>query len=243
MPTPLSLRLRDPLHSIEDVLDRLHTIDRALAPDDGVASFNRLYLKMTEEVGRALDDRAFEDAAFMSRLDVVFAARYLAAVADEMDGAEPPRAWSALFDNRARPFVSSLRFAIAGMNAHINFDLALALVDTCRERGVTPGEGSAQHRDYNRINQVLGQTMPLVKIWFSTGIVGIVDRSLGEIDDLIALFKIERARDAAWNHAETLWFLRDARRLTARYVTTLDHSVGLFGRSLFGSPKPAGESA
>jgi Family of unknown function (DUF5995) len=236
MPTPLSLRLRGPLASIDDVVDRLHAIGSALPAQDGVANFNQLYLRMTEEVARALAGAAFEDPAFMSRLDLIFAARYFSAVADEMEGARPSRAWSALFDNRARRLVSQLRFAIAGMNAHINFDLALALVDACRERGVAPTHGGPQHRDYNRINGVLGQTMPLVKAWFSTGIVAVIDHGLGEVDDLIALFNIERARDAAWQHAETLWFMRDVDTLSARYVTTLDRSVGLFGRSLLCSP-------
>ena len=47
------------------------------------------------------------------------------------------RAWQPLFALRAQPGTVSLQYALAGMNAHINFDLGLALVRTCRQLGRT----------------------------------------------------------------------------------------------------------
>ncbi|MGZ4249420.1 MAG: DUF5995 family protein [Solirubrobacteraceae bacterium] len=48
--TPSATTARGPVGSIDDVIERMHLIDAALPTDDGVAYFNRLYLKVTETV-------------------------------------------------------------------------------------------------------------------------------------------------------------------------------------------------
>jgi hypothetical protein len=52
------------------------------------------------------------------------------------------------------------------------------------------------------------------------------------IDDIVAMWNIERARDAAWTNAEALWALRDSPELSANYLLALDRMVGLTGRGL-----------
>ena len=42
-----------------------------------------------------------------------------------------PTAWQPLFERRADPGIEPIQFALAGMNAHINHDLPLAVVATC----------------------------------------------------------------------------------------------------------------
>jgi hypothetical protein len=41
--------------TLDDVLERMRAIDAALPRDDGVAYFNRLYLRTTEEVVRSIE--------------------------------------------------------------------------------------------------------------------------------------------------------------------------------------------
>ena len=52
------------------------------------------------------------------------------------------------------------------------------------------------------------------------------------LDDVAAMWNVVRARDAAWTNAQALWALRDEPELSARYLTTLDRTVGLAGRGL-----------
>ena len=66
-----------------------------------------------------------------------------------------PRAWAPLFEARAKPRIAPIQFALAGMNAHINHDLCLALVATCKELGLGLDLGSPQHRDYLKVNAIL----------------------------------------------------------------------------------------
>ena len=52
------------------------------------------------------------------------------------------------------------------------------------------------------------------------------------LDDVVAMWDVARARDAAWTNAEALWALRHDRALAARFLDTLDRTVGLAGRGL-----------
>lgn len=230
--------LETPLTSIDDVLNRMQAVAAAIPGRDGIADFNRLYSKVTDNVGRSVGAHTFEDAAFITRLDIVFARRYFRALSQFLSGGRAPRSWQVLFDSRQRSGVSALRFAVAGMNAHINFDLALSLVETAAERGIDLDVGTPQHRDYEHINRLLSDTMPAAKVWFSTGVIGVADQALGQADDDVAMWSIERARDAAWVHAETLAALQGTQRLATRFVDTLDRSVGLASLALLAPRTP-----
>jgi hypothetical protein len=62
-----------------------------------------------------------------------------------------------------------------------------------------------------------------------------VDRLLhpfGQLDDIVAMWNVERARDAAWANAETLWALRGSPGLSSDFLLTLDRMVGLGSRGL-----------
>jgi hypothetical protein len=45
------LNIAEPTDSIAEVIERMQIIDKNLPSDDGVAYFNRVYMKVTEEVG------------------------------------------------------------------------------------------------------------------------------------------------------------------------------------------------
>ena len=97
-------------------------------------------------------------------LDVVFANLFFGALRDALLEAGPAaKAWAPLLEARGRPGVLPLQFALAGMNAHINRDLPLALVATCEARRVEPRDGSPQQRDYRQINQLLERVEGRVK--------------------------------------------------------------------------------
>jgi hypothetical protein len=193
------------------VIGRLEQLEAALPRRDGVGYFNELYLETTRVVASELDARGFEDPRFLARLDVVFAGLYLEAVEAAGHAEQVPRAWDPLFDARRRRRIASIQFAIAGMNAHINYDLCLALVETCRRLRISPKRNTAQFRDFLHVNEILKRTEARIKRRFATGLAGVGDEALGRLDDVLAIWNIARARDAAWVHAETLWALRGSR--------------------------------
>ena len=112
------------------------TIDAELPTDDGVAVFNRMYLTVTERIAAVIADppvdaTTFRDPETMTELDVRFANLWLAAYdADAARRAVPP-AWRPLFQARADGRLP-VQYAVAGMNTHIEHDLPIAVVGTCR---------------------------------------------------------------------------------------------------------------
>jgi len=225
-----------PPSSVADVVARLEAIVAPLSRSDGIACFTQLYLTVTEGVQTRLDGLSFGDPRFLARLDIVFADLFFAAFdAFQQDRAQTPRAWLPLFEARSRHGIAPLQFALAGMNAHINRDLPVALVATCQELGLHPDRGSVQHADFERVNGLLASVEAQVKQQYLSGWLRSIDRHLhriDRIDDIVAMWNISRARDAAWVNAETLWRIRDDTDLTHDHLASLDRMTGLAGRGL-----------
>ena len=233
MPTLTQVLAAPACRNMPAVLERMRAIDAAVPERDGVAWFTKLYLQVTETIAEAVAGTAFRDPEFLARLDVVFANLYFTSLRDWLaDPERAPRAWAPLYSCRKRKRVAPIQFALAGMNAHVNRDLPVALVAVCRERGIDLSRAKRQHEDYVRVNPLLAATEGRVKRWFATGFVGVVDVALGSEDDRIAMWNVGRARDAAWVQAQALWALRGLPMLQRRYLATLDRTVGFAGRGL-----------
>jgi len=207
-------------------------IASSLPPEDGVARFNGLYLEVTRQVLADTRSDTFEDPRFIERLDEVFAELYFAAVDTDRSGGPVTRPWVPLFAARRHKRVAPIQFALAGMNAHINHDLALALVRTLDEMRLRPVRDSPQHRDYRRVDEILARVEERVKERFALGLIGVADEALGRLDDVVAMWSVARARDAAWTHAETLWAIRRVAPVREAFVLTLGRMVGLASRGL-----------
>ena len=212
----------------------MRAIERVLPPDDGVVAFTFLYRSVTEAVGNAALVKAFHDVRFLRRLDVVFANLYLRALRDEILArrSSVPRAWRPLFEARGRSGIAPIQFALAGMNAHINRDLPIAVVATCEAADIEPRRPSPQYDDFTRVNDLLATTEEAVKERFAVGLVGVAADVLGRLDDVVAMWNVAHAREAAWVNAETLWALRGVPRLREEYLLALDRMVGFAGRGL-----------
>jgi hypothetical protein len=224
---------RTPVSRIDDVLVRLQEIDALLPAADGVACFNKLYLATTANVIAAANSRVFAGVRFIQALDVVFGNLYFAALkANEVGATDTPRAWRALFTARSRTDVAPLQFALAGMNAHINRDLPVALVRTFTALGREPDRQSQEYEDYERVNGVLAATEATVKEQYLTPLLHSLGRMFDEVDDIAAIWSVGEARAAAWINAEALWRLRDWSPLADDYLQTLDGLVGFAGRGL-----------
>ena len=61
------------------------------------------------------------------------------------------------------------------------------------------------NRYFPTLADVLETVEGQVKVQFTTGILGVVDAVNGPVDDVLAMWSIRAARDAAWTHAELLW--------------------------------------
>jgi hypothetical protein len=219
--------------TVDEVIDRMRAIDATLPETDGVAWFNRLYLEVTVAVRQAVEAGRFQHSSFLERLDVVFAAIYLDAYdAGQHEPESVARAWAPLFAERGRRDIAPIQFALAGMNAHINHDLGIALVETVSQLGIELRRGTPEHDDYHTVNRLLVETEERVKHWFATGFLAVIDRTFGRLDDVLAMWNVERARDAAWTTGETLEVLAKVPVVRTHYLDALARTVGFAGRGL-----------
>ncbi len=220
-----------PVDSIVDAIQRMEAIQAQLQADDGLRYFNLMYLEVTKAFQQRVRAGSFQDKAFMERLDVIFANLYFVATRSQvLDLSATSHAWTALFDRRGDHRILPLQFAIAGMNAHINFDLPRSLVATCKELGTTPSAGS-HYRDFNKVNEILAQIEPAIRdeLEFEHPLD---DRQLEHLENMLANWSITRAREAAWHQSELLWWIRGNTDLTSSHTATLDRIVGFAGRGL-----------
>ncbi|MFB7615434.1 DUF5995 family protein [Kitasatospora sp. NPDC056181] len=218
---------RDTARAVDEVIRRLREIGAGLPASDGVAVFNRMYLTVTEAVRRRLAGPYFADPAAMAELDAVFAGRYLLAVDAVAAGRRPPACWRPLFELRGHPGVHPLQFALAGMNAHIQHDLPLAVIDTCRRLGRSPEDLCA---DYHRINGLLAAVETAVREQLMPG-PDVLERA-EPLTHRVGAWSVDSARDAAWASVAALWELRELPHAAAALASALDVAVGLLGRAL-----------
>jgi Family of unknown function (DUF5995) len=217
--------------TIEDVVSTMHAIDAVLPDDDGVKWFNFLYLKVTEAV--QADAAVWQDWPFLQRFDVVFAGLYFDAVVNwERDRARTPHAWRSLLRERGNLRLARIQFALAGMNAHINHDLAVALNHVAESDGAFGPRSGARYLDFLRVNEILERLEAALRDRLATGLAGDIDQALGDLDSVLVMWNVRKAREAAWTHGEVLWHLRTAPPLQRDYLTKLDQLTSFAGRGL-----------
>ncbi|MEU6480192.1 DUF5995 family protein [Streptomyces sp. NPDC047017] len=217
--------------TVDAVVTRMRGLAAALPERDGIAVFNRVYLTVTEEVDRRLTAGRFADPRGASALDVRFAERYLAAV-DAPEARHAPACWRPLLQLRRHPGVRPLQFALAGVNAHIGHDLALAVVDTCHALECEP---AALEGDFDRVGELLVALEERVREDLMPGpdLLQIAD----PLTHLLGAWSLEAARDAAWSAARALWALRGLPGLAGEFAQRLDAAAGFAGRMML-TPLP-----
>jgi hypothetical protein len=223
-PTPT-----EPVTSVAEAIDRMAAIGAGLPAGDGLACFNRMYLAVTQNVGTDLGQGFFADPAFMTTLDVTFANLYFAAA--QAAPTSVPLAWRPLVELRGEPGIEPIQFALAGMNAHINHDLPVAVVGTCTELGTAPGDGS-HLADFQKVDALLDSAEESIRRSFESAPELAVDRHLQAVDNLVACWTINSARDLAWANAAVLWELRGDPVARALFLDGLAAATALASRLL-----------
>jgi hypothetical protein len=220
-----------PVTSVDEAVARMEAIGAALPETDGLACFNRMYLEVTRAVGADLGQGFFADQAFMTKLDVTFANLYFAAAEVADTPAAVPAAWRPLAELRGAAGVEPIQFALAGMNAHINHDLPVAVVATCAELGTSPGAGT-HYADFQKVDALLDGEEAAVRRSFESTAEQAEDRHVQAVDNLVACWAINSARDLAWQHALLLWELGAVGPARRIFLDGLAESTALASRLL-----------
>ena len=200
--------------------------------------FAALYKRITVAVRQAIAEGAFEDGPRMELFDVAFAARYLDALNGHFhpgDHPRPTRCWQVTFDaaHRAEPIL--LQHMLAGVNAHIDFDLGIAATQIACRTGL-----SELHEDFGRINAVLASQVNGVLTD-----IGDLSPALADVSAVLMgheIFAVNEAvrvlRDSAWRFAVRLCAAPAAAR--PLMIWARDRKVAGQGRVIYDPPSLTG---
>ena len=164
---------------------------------------------------------------------IVFARLYLSALVQWLTpGGTTPKCWTVVFESRNDAGLARIQFALAGINAHIDHDLSIAVVETCRQFGIAPTHLSSEYLDYCHVNDVLDPVINQAKTELLTGLLGDNLPSINLVENLVAMFGLRASREAAWTNAEMLWHAEEIPGLGDRFLNGLDDAAALAGRGL-----------
>lgn len=224
------IAVQNPPQTIPDVLSAMQTIDGLCENEDGLKWFNGLYLTVTQAVENRVNTGGFADPRWLAQLDVQFAGLYFNAVYSALTSGQCPGCWAAMFAVRDNMKIAPIQFALAGMNAHINHDLCLAIDATCKAANIVPQPGTAQYNDYMSVNPTLDSLIDQAEQNLKFRLPGQALPAVNHLDDLIASWDIVAARENAWKNAENLWNL--PRLLGAGLMDTIDGSTSVISKAL-----------
>jgi hypothetical protein len=142
-----------------------------------------------------------------------------------------PLAWRPLVERRAEPGIEPIQFALAGMNAHINHDLPLAVTGTCAALATSPAAGT-HLADYQKVDRLLDAAEQSVRQSFESAPELAVDRHLQAVCDLVGSWSINSARDVAWNNSLLLWDVRENPAARGLLCDSLAATTALASRML-----------
>jgi hypothetical protein len=187
---------------------------------------------VTQQVQAHITQGFFANPDFLTRLDVVFANFYFDAV--NVAGAQSdswPAAWAPLLATRHDTGIFPIQFALAGVNAHINHDLPLALVHTCTELNSPPDQGTV-HADYQKVDALLDAADESVRQTFESAAVQQADTRAQAVLNLVGNWSINSARDVAWDTGLALWQARHVGAVEDLISGALARTVGMASRYL-----------
>ena len=223
--------------SVAEVLQTLQAIDAICVDGDGLKWFNQLYREVTQSVASQVNTSSFHDPQWLAELDVQFGRLYFGALHGQLTGGSCPGCWDVFFAVRNNPQIARIQFALAGINAHINRDLAAAITATCAARNTVPRHGTPQFADYTAINPTLDALIETAKRELHVRLLGDALPELSRLEDTVAAWGTGAAREQAWCHAEALWELRGLPIIAANFLNGLD-GLTTFGNKALLVPVP-----
>jgi hypothetical protein len=209
----------DPFESVADAHERLTTLEATFRErGDRRGAFLCVYARVTEAVGAAIDDGEFADPEWVTDYLVTFADLYREALLayETGDLVALPDPWQVAFETAARGDALVVQDVVLGINAHVNYDLALAL----QRVGVGP-DRRARYADHCAVNAVLRSLVDEVQdriAEFYAPCVTDLDESFGRLDEALSMFSLRGGRDSAWRSAVALSSRFRLRRRLARWV-------------------------
>jgi hypothetical protein len=179
------------------------------AQRDGRAVFLDCYARMTAAMNDEIAHGLFEDPVWVATLLDRFAIFYFDSIDGGEGGARIPEPWLIAHAAAVGFDASPLQLLLAGVNAHINYDLVLTLVDLLAPvwHELDADQREMRRRDYDHVNDVIVATVDLVQdevveryaCWCAA-----LDIVMGRLDEALAARLLIGWRRRVWRQAAAI---------------------------------------
>lgn len=212
----MDLPLGSRYETIDDAEAGLSELENELRRrGDRRAVFVTAYLTITREIKGRIQQNWFEDCEWVARYLISFANLYRdALVAYEQGDLEKcPKPWQIAFDTAANGKGLVIQHLLLGVNAHINHDLPLALLEVT----IDP-ERDVRYKDHTAVNTGLQHAVGALQSNVATlyaPVLNLLSWTMGSLDEELAMFSVDKARESAWFAAVALANAHDENEQTA----------------------------
>lgn len=168
--------------------------------------FLNCYKMMTQNIITAIKTDDFEDVAWVNSLMENFAGYYFNALETyENEQSKSPTAWRIAFAAAQNPQVHVIQNLVLGVNAHINYDLVLALSAILAPEWaqLSAEQRKMRYRDHCHVNEIINHTIDAVQdqvIDRYEPEFRLIDKALGPIDEWMTSLLISEWREEVWRH-------------------------------------------
>ncbi len=194
-----------------DLTERMSALAKQWERDgDRRAIFLNCYTLMTGNMLTATKAGEFQDDAWVETLIHHFASYYFVALEAYSHLSEGlPDAWRIAYQAAADPETMVLQNLLLGINAHINYDLALAVTDLLDPEwpDLPDGQRQARYKDYCYVNQIIAETIDAVQddvLESYAPELELIDILMGPVDEWLTSILIDHWRDEVWEQAVTM---------------------------------------
>ena len=183
--------------------------------EDNRRVFLACYTMMTENMLEAISEREFEDCPWVDELLHHFAAYYFQGLKTfENNPRHTPAVWAVAHRTAQNQKAHVMQHLFLGINAHINYDLVMTLVDMLDPGWAALPEPdlASRYRDYCHVNQIIAGTIDEVQDSVLESInpgLAVLDRLGGRLDEWLASRLINAWREEVWGDALRLLAAKD----------------------------------
>jgi len=164
---------------------------------------------MTTSMMVALERGEFYDTVWVKKLLHHFADYYFESLTCYDCGDLTPKVWDYAHKSTLNTNLSELQFLILGVNAHINYDLVLALHDLLKPEwhALSETQQKLRYEDHIHVNLVIAKTIDRVQDEILEPLnpaLDWIDRLFGRMDEYLISRLITNWREEVWENSQKL---------------------------------------
>lgn len=171
--------------------------------------FLSCYRMMTANMLLAIEENKFHDREWVSKLLHHFADYYFEAVVCYDCGNNVPLVWQEVHEITIQNKLLKVQSLMIGVNAHINYDLVLALYDLLQPdwNHLSATERENRYRDHCKVNDIIAATIDKVQdeiLEPSSLVMRWIDVAFGRLDEYLLSRLITNWRQDVWDDVQQM---------------------------------------